>query len=337
MATETANVVTVHALHAGFLTLPERFFINPPTTQQARNTVPSLSFLIQHHAPSGDVTRLIFDLGIRRDPALYNTDIRKHIATRLPLSGDPDVVAALARGNLTPSNVDCVILSHVHWDHVGMPSDFPEAQFIVGNGSLALLCGSSRKASGNGSHSHFETNLLPLDRTVELSSPIPIGPEADELLPEKPLLPSAAAATPSTTRRSWKPRGHFPHTIDLFSDGSVLLVDAPGHLPGHLNLLCRVGRGDPGKEKYVYLAGDACHDRRILTGEKGIAQWSDPQFPGQVCCIHADRDEALETIKKIRVLEQRRSVFGEVEVVLAHDARWAGDAARDGRFFPGSL
>jgi hypothetical protein len=31
--------------------------------------------------------------------------------------------------------------------------------------------------------------------------------------------------------------------VDYFGDGSVFIVDAPGHLFGHVNLLARVGRG----------------------------------------------------------------------------------------------
>ncbi|KAE8148472.1 beta-lactamase-like protein [Aspergillus avenaceus] len=324
MAAETASsVVTVHALNAGHLTLPERFFVTPLINPEERQTVPSLSFLIQHRAPSGTLTRLIFDLGIRRRPQQYNAKIRKHIESRYPLSGNPDVVASLAQGNLTPSDIDCVIFSHVHWDHVGMPCDFPQAQFIVGHGSMALLDGSD--ALNNGSHNHFESDLLPLNRTLELRPPDEgIGTH------QKALIPGIRCISNS----SWKPFGPLPHTIDVFSDESVLLVDAPGHLPGHINLLCRVSL-EP--TRYVYLGGDACHDRRILTGEKDIAQWSDPDFPGRICCIHTGRGKSRETIKRIRNLEQESLGFGKVEVVLAHDVHWADKATRDGRFFPGCL
>jgi hypothetical protein len=50
-----------------------------------------------------------------------------------------------------------------------MPADFPMSQLIVGNGSLDLLSG--RTKLGNGSHSHFESGLRPLGRTIELSPP----------------------------------------------------------------------------------------------------------------------------------------------------------------------
>lgn len=74
----------------------------------------------------------------------------------------------------------------------------------------------------------------------------------------------------------------------------------------------------------MYLAGDACHDRRILRGERAIGEWRDER--GAVCCIHADRREAEATIERIRGLEARG-----VEVVFAHDVEW--ERREGGRFF----
>jgi hypothetical protein len=116
---ETPNQVTLHALEAGSLTLPERFFVHP-ADETARQTVPSLAFLIQHrNAVSGRKTRIVFDLGIRRDTARYPVPIQKHIANRHPLSTEPDVVASLAAGGLSPDDIDYVIYSHVSEEDVG--------------------------------------------------------------------------------------------------------------------------------------------------------------------------------------------------------------------------
>ncbi|PYH92317.1 hypothetical protein BO71DRAFT_400663 [Aspergillus ellipticus CBS 707.79] len=227
------NTVTVHALDAGYLTLPERFFVQPlDSDPDQRKTVPSLSFLIQHRSdPSGKRTRLIFDLGIRRDPDLYNDKIRQHLASRQPLDTHPDVIESLSLGDLTAPDIDFIIFSHVHWDHVGMPSDFPDSRFVVGNGSLDLLSGNNPMY--NGSHSNFEPDLLPPDRTIELCSP------GDVSLPDV-TSHTCSDETPDSIHkfigRFWEPLGHLPHTIDVFSDGSLFLVNAPGHLPGHVKL-----------------------------------------------------------------------------------------------------
>ncbi len=109
---ETATV-TVHALSAGHFSLPEYQFVFP-SEQTARNTVPSLSFLVQHEdLVTGRTTRIVFDLGLRRDLARYSEPIRKHTETRQPIVTDPDVVKSLAAGGLTPEDIDFVILSHV--------------------------------------------------------------------------------------------------------------------------------------------------------------------------------------------------------------------------------
>jgi glyoxylase-like metal-dependent hydrolase (beta-lactamase superfamily II) len=87
----------------------------------------------------------------------------------------------------------------------------------------------------------------------------------------------------------------MPHTIDLFADGSLLIVNAPGHLQGHINILAHTSSS---LDHYMYLAGDACHDRRLLTGEKEIGEWMDAG--GRGCCIHVDKEEAGRTIGRIR-------------------------------------
>ena len=324
------SYVTISALHSGTLTLPSHLFITP-TSPLARRTAPSLSFLIQHPShctvteKAPPTTRLLFDLGLRKPLSTYPPPIRKHIETRHPISSDHDVVQSLANGCLEPDDVDWVILSHVHWDHIGTPSVFTKSNFVVGAGSLQLLRGCGDQSSGG--HAHFEADLLPEGRAVEL--------------PRTATLESPATmngATNGTKRKEdasithlrsapWQPLAHFPHAIDFFQDGSLYLIDAPGHLQGHTNILARTG-----PRKWVYLAGDACHDRRILTGEVGIATWENAE--GRVCCIHSDVDETEKTLKKIRVLS---AASEEVEVILAHDVDWAEDKLNQTRFWPGTL
>jgi hypothetical protein len=76
----------------------------------------------------------------------------------------------------------------------------------------------------------------------------------------------------------------------------------------------------------VYLGGDSCHDRRLLTGEKEIGEWDDAQ--GDVCCIHANRKDAEETIERIRQLEREG-----VEIIFAHDVEWENNPDNKARFF----
>lgn len=105
--------VSVYALSAGHFTLPEYQFVHP-VSRDARKTVPSLAFLIQHDdVETGKRIRIVFDLGLRRDISRYASAIQKHTETRQPMTTDPDVVKSLARGGLTPDDIDYVLYSHV--------------------------------------------------------------------------------------------------------------------------------------------------------------------------------------------------------------------------------
>lgn len=322
------GIVTVHALSAGHLTLPEKFFISPleSSSLEARRTVPSLSFLIKHQDVSSQEppTYVLFDLGLRKHLSLYSQQIQAHAETRKPISSQPDVLTSLQEGGLNADDIDLIVLSHVHWDHIGYPKDFNKSTFVVGNGTPGLLDGSVKLT--NGSHSHFEAGLLPLERTIELQDPNQLTDPCSAIGPE---------ILSHIYLNRWASRGIFPHTIDIFNDGSCYIVSAPGHLPGHLNLLCRLSRNT---DRYVLLAGDVCHDRRLLTGEKDVAEWDDPALPGVKCCIHTDKRLALDTLQRIKSVEKGDcEELGGVEVVFAHDPIWEEAARKMGRFWPGKL
>lgn len=191
--------VTIQPLSSGTLTLPSHLFITPCPDKSLRQTVPSLFFLIQHYpSPSPSATSptsttsgahtpihyILFGLGIRHPLTSYPPEIQAHCTTSEPLTTQPDIVDSLANrgGGLSPRDIDLVILSHVHWDHVGLPADFRNpTRFVVGHGALDLLRGADRLGDKNGggggggggtrSHSHFEADLLPPDRTIELPDP----------------------------------------------------------------------------------------------------------------------------------------------------------------------
>ncbi|CAN9143256.1 unnamed protein product [Alternaria alternata] len=307
----TQTYVTISALEAGQLTLPEKLFVTDADPER-RATVPSLSFLIRHGS-----SNLVFDLGLKRDFAGYREAQQHHIAQRQPTSVSLDVAESLRRGGVDPREVDTVMLSHVHWDHVGTPSDFTKAQFVVGSGTMHLL------ANGGGPlypAEIFNPDELPDDRTSELP---PIRKE------EGP-----RAFKNQLAELEWKPLAGFPATIDFYGDGSLYIIDAPGHLFGHINVLARIG-----PKEWVYLGGDCCHDPRILSGEKGIALYDDGK--GGLRSVHADTDAAAATVEKIARFLKQGNVKEEgdgqvqVEVVVAHDKGWA--EANKRRFLPGHL
>jgi len=91
-----------------------------------------------------------------------------------------------------------------------------------------------------------------------------------------------------------------PDGLDLFGDGTVRLIHAPGHSPGQLMLLVQLA------EEQILLTGDAVHLQEGLDQLKpdGVS-WDD--------------DASLATIREIRAMRD-----AGVHVWIAHDPRhWA--------------
>lgn len=221
---------------------------------------------------------------------------QKHLENRRPYKLEPGIAAQLREGGVDPRSVDVVILSHVHYDHHGDPAEYPNATLVVGRTALGVVKNGLPKELG-ASHQHFDPQLF--DGVTATEFP---GLESD----------------------LWTPLGPFPHALDLFGDGSVYVLDMPGHLPGHLNLLARIGEG-----KWACLCGDAYHDPRLLTGEKEIGMWQGEG--GRMICIHLDKAAAEESIRRLRELRD----MGQVEMIAAHDDGWMRENER--RFLPNSL
>lgn len=175
-----------------------------------------------------------------------------------------DPVDILRRGPVDPSSVSAVIFSHLHFDHIGDCTKFPNAQIIAGPGS--------KEANGEG---------WPINPKSPFSSAPVQHPKYTELTFEK---------------EAWKPLGPFERAYDFFHDGSFFLVDTPGHMPGHLGALALTGLNE-----WVFMGGDCCHHRSLLVGARPMSVTCGPA--GQKS-FHKDPDVAADTIRKIRQLEQ---------------------------------
>ncbi|KAJ3519816.1 hypothetical protein NM208_g13974 [Fusarium decemcellulare] len=192
--------VTISALRGGTFTLPNKLFVSgAPDDEQTR--VPSLAFLLIHQSSASGPRRILFDLGLRRNTKDYALPIQNHLRNRLPMQTRPDVRQSLLDGGLACQDIDEIILSHVHWDHIGTPTDFPQARFFVGAGSLGVL---KDGFNGHMSHSHFQYDLFDNLDVAEFSSP-----------------------------GGWQVAGGL-RIHDLGAEGTIYVIDSPGHLAGHI-------------------------------------------------------------------------------------------------------
>lgn len=109
----------------------------------------------------------------------------------------------------------------------------------------------------------------------------------------------------------WGKLDPFDRAHDYFGDGSLFVVDAAGHMAGHINLLVR----SDSRTNWVYLAADSVHgDRRLLTGDKEFGRFNDDG--GYPCCMHDDEELAKNHVQRIRKLP------AEIEVWFTHDPQW---------------
>ncbi|KDR69324.1 hypothetical protein GALMADRAFT_145700 [Galerina marginata CBS 339.88] len=279
---------TVSALHGGEMSVAEELFITD-ATPGSKMTAPSLCFMINH---SEKPQRFLFDLGIRSDTENYPPNVQKILAGGFSVDATQNCLQDLEKAGTKPADIDFVCISHCHFDHVGNTHAFNQSTFVVGGECRSLL----EKGYPHDPDANYAADLLPADRTQYIS-------DAD-----------------------WKPVGPFPSAFDFYGDGSLYIVDSPGHLHGHVNILARTSSDGA----WIYLAGDSAHHWKILTGESQIkvgAPW-DPNF-----CMHVDKAKAEEHIGRIREIWKTP----RVRVLLAHDGPWYKENEGGPAFWPGKI
>ncbi|KAL1942792.1 hypothetical protein VTO73DRAFT_5032 [Trametes versicolor] len=278
--------VQASALIAGIVDTPLAWILEGAKPEE-RVIAPALAFLLRH--PTNKDT-FLFDLGIRSDWENLPPAVVKYVVDILGfrVTVEQDAAAALAKGGLQPTDINHVCYSHLHFDHIGDSTPYTKATFLVGEGARPAV---EDGYPGN-PNATVLSNLLPEGRTTYLDS------------------------------SSWPALGPFPHALDFYGDGSLYIVDAPGHFPGHINVLARTS-ADGG---WLYLAGDSAHHWSLITGEGKIGKTA------HLGCAHGDVPAAEAHIARIRTLMENP----RVKVILAHDAPWYNEN-KDSAFLPGVI
>jgi glyoxylase-like metal-dependent hydrolase (beta-lactamase superfamily II) len=176
---------------------------------------PILSVLIER-----DNGLVLFDTGIgtrieeEMRPPIYWGNLFSHrcvMRTRFDPQHDA-LVHQLPKLGFKVSDVKNVIVSHLHWDHAGGMRDFPQAHFFVGRREWDFASGLSG---------------VPLFKNAFIKEQF-CGTGLDvELIETDPR----------------KPFKNFRASYDVFGDGSMVLVDLPGHSPGLMGLYVTMPSG----------------------------------------------------------------------------------------------
>lgn len=179
------------------------------------------------------------------------------------------VAAQLEAAGLAPSSLTAVVLTHAHWDHVSGLETLPGSPVWVTHDELALI------RSG--------------DASTALARQLGTGAYVAYDFPDGPYL-------------------GFAHSRDVFGDGSVVLVQAPGHTPGSIVAFVAT----PDGKRYA-LIGDLAWQREgvDLPAEK----------PWIVRRVDADRAATRAMLVR---LHQIKAAMPGLVIVPAHDSRvWA--------------
>ncbi|KAF9023233.1 hypothetical protein BDZ89DRAFT_1070106 [Hymenopellis radicata] len=160
------------------------------------------TFLIEHKKG-----KVLFDLGARKD--------REGLAPAVPEVVLEDVSEQLVKNGIPLKDIQAVIWSHNHFDHIGDMSKFPSTtELVVGAGTNLKTYPTFKDAPLMESDtSGRKINIISFDNT---------DLRIEDL-----------------------------RAMDYFGDGSLYLLDTPGHQPGHISSLARVT-----PTTFVFLGGD---------------------------------------------------------------------------------
>ncbi|WQF77507.1 Putative metallo-beta-lactamase, ribonuclease Z/Hydroxyacylglutathione hydrolase [Colletotrichum destructivum] len=233
--------------------------------------MPLGAFLIHH--PAGPI---LFDTGVSThctEPGYFPCwNPVPGMLNKLEVTREDGIVEQLRRRGVKPTDLQFVVLSHLHHDHAGGLEELAVAAPDV---------------------------------------PVYVGPEHWDAFGKHPVWAAMQGCTPDRWPPGFEPRmldfeegravGPWGRSCVLTANGTVVAVDTPGHVPGHVSLIV-VGDNDDGTTTRYLLTGDATYAIDVLEREEPDGANGDPVT-------------AFESLRKIK--EYARS--HDVVVLPSHD------------------
>lgn len=328
-------------MQAGSILMPQEFLLLPDRASKSgsgsetleqtvpkKYAAPDFVFLIEHILTG---KFYLYDLGMREDLHNLSPFTRKY---DLPFSGywpvlPSGILSQHGPPGFHPSKVHSIILSHLDFDHIGDcgKTAFPNAEIWMGpSACLKARPGYLEDPESAGLSSDFPRDAS--RKIVEFTIPDDIlqrqrdarsGLVRDWI--SKGYYTAIERRVPSN---GWHPLGTFPLACDLFNDGSMYLIDSPGHGAGHQSLLVRLQKETSEMlssasdstnsellDDFVLLAGDTFHHPELLVNPLRMAR-----APYSLHSVHSDANLAIDTIYRTREFAKRENCW----VIAAHDA-----------------
>ncbi|KAJ6590550.1 beta-lactamase-like protein [Mycena vulgaris] len=200
--------------------VPAVMFVSPILPGHENLRCPAFAFLIENVATK---QRVMFDLGPRKDLENAAPSIAEGVKAGASMPVSRDIVEQLIDAGVPLDTISAVIWSHAHFDHTGDMSKFPSSTDLV-----------------------FGEDMVKTTCTSDSSSQLLESDIAGRKLVEVDF-----------ANLQLEFGGLKAH--DFFGDGSLYVLNAPGHLAGHV---CALARVTP--TSFVLLGGDTCHHAGVL-------------------------------------------------------------------------
>jgi len=174
---------------------------------------------------------ILFDTGVHTQfyDATRKFPYRIHsIVTPFGLKKEKNAGNQLLQIGIHPRNVKAIIISHGHADHIPGIIDFPDAKIIINKAELDVMCWDHtrhdsvklfRNAYLKSLYTHCRNEIIPVDFTLR-----------------------------------GKKHALFNNAVDLWDDGTMYLVELPGHTKGQMGLFM-----NHSESRDLFFVGDAAY------------------------------------------------------------------------------